>query len=137
MVTRKVASRATDFVLYVAIAAAVFGAIWFYAGYQARNGLAPGLPLNWLGFAGMTLIVFGDAVRSTRRASRTSRFWLLLGAALATQVGVGTLILWNAPRMSTLIWAVLISLDGFALATFLRVFLGGPPNQVAGGPTMR
>jgi hypothetical protein len=137
MVTRKVASRARDFVLYLAIAAAVFAAIWLSAGYQARNGLEPGLPLNWLGFAAMTLIVFGDAVRSTRHASRTSRFWLLLAAALATQVGVGTLILRNAPRMSTLIWAVLIPLDGFTLAKFLRVFLGGPPNQVAGGPTMR
>jgi hypothetical protein len=112
-------------------------ATWLYGAYQARNNLEPGLPLNWLGFAAMTLLVFGDAVRRMRRAWRTARLWLLLAAALGIQVGVGTLILWNAPQVSTMVWAALIPFDAFALAGFVHVFLGRPPNQIAGGPTMR
>ena len=137
MATRKGANRVRDFALYVAISLAVVVAAWLYGVYQATHELEPGLPLNWLGFTAMTILVFADAVRSTRRAWRTQRLWLVLGAALATQVGVGVLVLWNAPQMSTMVWAVLIPLDAFALGGFLHLFLGGPPNQIAGGPTMR
>ena len=126
MATRKSAAR--DFLLYVVIGLAMVAATWLYAGYQARNRLEPGLPLNWLGFAAMTALVFGDAIRTTRRASRKGRFWLLLVAAFAIQVGIAALALWNAPRMSTMVWAVFIPLDAFALGAFLQCFLRSTPD---------
>jgi hypothetical protein len=127
MAKRRVANRVRDFALYVSLGVARVAAAWLDGAYQARNDLEPGLPLNWIGFAAPTLLVFGDAVRSMRRAWRTPRLWSLLAAALAIQVVVGTLLLWNAPPMSTMVWALLIPLDAFALTGFLHVFLGNGP----------
>ena len=108
MVKRKAGDRLRDFLLYVAISLSLVAAIILFAAHQAKTGQAAGLPLNWLGFAAMTALVFGDAIRITRRQWRQRRFWLLLGVAFLVQVSVGAALLWNAPRMSTLVWVVLI-----------------------------
>jgi len=134
---RKPGSRLRDFLLYVAISLGVVAAIILFAAHQAKTGQSAGLPLNWLGFAAMTALVFGDAIRITRRAWTQPRFWLLLGLAFIVQVTVGTLLLWNAPRMSTLVWAFFIPLDYAALGGYLSLFVkaGRSPDRVPGGPT--
>jgi len=47
-----------------AIAVLIVTSVWMFAMHQARTGGSPNLPLKWLGFAGMTAIVFGYAIRA-------------------------------------------------------------------------
>lgn len=59
--------RIKEWLLYVAIAVLIVVSVWMFALHQARTGGSPNLALKWLGFAGMTAIVFGYAIRASRR----------------------------------------------------------------------
>jgi hypothetical protein len=82
----------------VAIAVLIVAAAWMFAMHQARTGGSPNLPLKWLGFAGMTAIVFGNAIRACRRLWGKQRFWLFLGLFFAVHSGLGVLVLLGAGR---------------------------------------
>ena len=122
--TCRVGSRIRDFVIYLAIAVAVYAAIVIFA-FNTRHPITD-LEFNWMGLAGVTAIVFGETIRTSRRLWRNARFWYVVAAALIVQFGLGTAVLWRAPRLSTLVWGCIIFPANFAalqacIAHFTRV----------------
>ena len=112
MGSHKSARRFRDFVIYIGIGVALVAVVMAFASYEARSGRATTpFELNGIGLAGTTAVVFGEIIRTNRRSWRKARFWCVLGAALVAQLGVGTLFLWDAPRLSTLIWGIVLPLD--------------------------
>src|SRR5712664_517629 len=86
-------NRLTDFLVYSAIALTLVLVALAFAIHQANTGGSPQLPLKWLGFLGMSLIVFGYAIFRHRPEWHRLKFWglLLLFAVPHFGLGLGTL----------------------------------------------
>ena len=112
-----------DWLLSVAIGVRIMALVWMFAMHQARIGASPNLPLKWLGFAGMTAIIFGYAIRACRRLWGGQRLWLFLGLFFAVHSGLGVLILMRIPTVPLLIYAVLTGPEYLLLAAYLNFFL--------------
>jgi hypothetical protein len=138
---RRAAARAKDFILYIAIAVTVFTVLIAFAFYTAKTGRPiTAFELNWIALAGTTVLGFGETIRISRRLWRARRFWYVVAAGLFVQLGLGTVILWDAPRISTLIWGCLVFPATFAalqagIARFTRDRASHATEH--GGPTMR
>jgi hypothetical protein len=115
--------RLRDLLMYVGIAVGIYGSIVAFAAYQVRTNQSPGLPLKWLGFAAITALVFGDAIRVNRSSQRRARFWLLLGGLLSLQCAVGITLLLSVARVPTLVWLLFLPLDYVAVGTCLKRLL--------------
>ncbi len=115
--------RIRDGLLYVAIAVLIVIAVWMFAVHQARTGGSPNLPLKWLGFAGMTGIVFGYAIRACRQSWGKQKFWALLGLFFAVHSVLGVLVLLRVPVVPLLLYAVLTGPEYLLLAAYLGYFL--------------
>jgi hypothetical protein len=118
--------RIKDWLLYVAIAVLIVISVWMFAMHQARTGGSPNLPLKWLGFAGMTAIVFGNAIRACRRSWWKQKFWVLLGLFFAVHSSLGALVLTRVPTVPLLLYAVLTGPEYILLAAYLGFFLDSP-----------
>ena len=112
-----------DWLLYVVIAVLIVISVWMFAVHQARTGGSPNLPLKWLGFAGMTAIVFGYAIRAGRRSWGRQRFWLFLSFFFAVHSGLGVLVLERISVVPLLLYAVLTGPEYVLLAAYLGFFL--------------
>lgn len=112
-----------DWLLYVAIAVLIVISVWMFAMHQARTGGSPNLPLKWLGFAGMTAIVFGYAIRAGRQSWRKQKFWALLGLFFAAHSGLGVFVLLRVPVVPLVLYAVLTGIEYVVLAAYLGFFL--------------
>jgi hypothetical protein len=121
MVRRNRLGRVRDFLLYVVVGLGMVAAVVLLAVFTR---IVPDSLFKWLGFAAMTALVFGDTIRTSRRWWGQPRFWLLLGAFLGAQCGLGTLILWTVTKVPTILWAFLIPLDYVALNAYLGFFFG-------------
>ncbi len=115
--------RIKDWLLYVAIAVLIVVSIWMFAMHQARSGGSPNLALKWLGFAGMTVIVFGYSIRACRRLWGKQRFWLFLGAFFVVHSGLGMFVLLRVSTVPLVLYAVLIAIEYAVLAAYLGYFL--------------
>jgi hypothetical protein len=115
--------RIKDWVLYVAIAVLIVISVWMFAVHQAKTDGSPNLPLKWLGFAGMTAIVFGYAIRACRQAWRKEKFWLFLGIFFAVHCALGVLALLTVPTIPLVLYAVLTGPEYVLLAAYLGFFL--------------
>jgi hypothetical protein len=111
-----------DMLLYVLIGILVVASAWVFAVHEANTGGSPNLPLKWLGFGGMTAVVFGYAIRAGRREWRKRRFWLLLGAFGAVHLGLGVFVVTRAPVVPLLVYAVLTGPEYVLLAAYLEFF---------------
>jgi Na+/melibiose symporter-like transporter len=123
MPRRTRSGRIKDWLLYVAIAVLIVISIWMFAMHQARTSGSPNLPLKWLGFGGMTAIVFGHAIRACRRLWGKQRFWLFLGLFFAVHSGLGVLVLLRVPVVPLLLYAVLTGPEYLLSAAYLGYFL--------------
>ena len=131
-------SRIRDFGVYVAIAIAVYVAIVLFA-FNTTQPISD-FEFNWIGLAGVTVVVFGETIRTSRRLWREARFWYVIATALIAQLGLGTAGLWRAPRLSTVIWGCVIFPASFAaLQVCIGHFTRARPvvSAVQRGPTMR
>jgi Na+/melibiose symporter-like transporter len=115
--------RIKDWLLYVAIAVLIVISVWMFAMHQARTGGSPNLPLKWLGFAGMTAIVFGYAIRASPRSWGKQKFWVLLGLFFAVHSGLGVFVLLRVPTAPLVLYAVLTGIEYVFLASYLGFFL--------------
>jgi hypothetical protein len=117
--------RIKDWLLYVAIAILIAASAWMFAMHQARTGGSPNLPLKWLGFAGITAIVFGNAIRSCgrRRLWRRRKFWVLLGLFFAVHCVLGVVLLMRVATAPWVLYAVLAGPEYVVLAMYLGHFL--------------
>ena len=108
-----------DLLLYTAIAVLIVAAIWGFAVHQAKTGGSPTLPLKWLGFAGMTAIVFGNAIRACRRLWGRQKFWVLLGLFFAVHSTLGVFVLMSVPTVPLVLYGVLTGIEYVVLAAYL------------------
>jgi hypothetical protein len=115
--------RIKDWLIYVAIAVRIVASIWMFEMHQVKTGGSPNLPLKWLGFAGMTAVVFGYAIRACRRSWGKRRFWVLLGIFFVVHAGLGVSILMRVPTAPLLFYAVLTGPEYLLLAAYLGFFL--------------
>ncbi|HVH88328.1 MAG TPA: hypothetical protein VM912_16530 [Terriglobales bacterium] len=115
--------RIREWLLYVAIAVLIVVSVWMFALHQARTGGSPNLALKWLGFAGMTAIVFGCAIRASRRIWGKQTFWRLLALFFAVHSGLGVFLLLRVPTVPLVLYAVLTAIEYAALAAYLSYFL--------------
>lgn len=113
-------NRIRDFVVYTLVGV---GAVAAVAGVALFTAMRLDQAFKWLGFAVMTAIVFGGAIHMNRRWWRIPRFWLLLSSFLAVQSALGAAILSAVTKVYTIVWAVLIPLDYFALGAYLAFCL--------------
>jgi hypothetical protein len=117
-------ARIRDWLLYVAIAALLVIATWIFAAHQAGTGGSARLPLKWLGFAGMTGVVFGYAIKAGLRPQARRKFWVLLGLLFAVHCGVGVVVLLRVDVVPLLLYAVLGPIEYLALGACISSFLG-------------
>lgn len=115
--------RIRDWLLYVAIAVLIVISLFMFAIYQARAGRPANLPVKWLGFASMTAIVFGYAIRVCRQLWREPKFWVFLGLFFAVHSGLGVLFLMKTARVPLLVYAMLTGPEYQLLAMYLDFFL--------------
>jgi hypothetical protein len=94
-----------------------------FALYQARRGGSPNLPLKWLGFAGMTAIVFGYALRACRRQWRKQRFWLFLGLFFGCHTALGVFVLFRLSTMPLVLYGAFTPIEYAFLTAYLGYFL--------------
>ena len=120
--------RVRDLLLYVAIALSLVGLTFAYAVYLFKTGGSPELPLKWMGFAGMTAVVFGYAIKACRRLWGTLKFWALLGLFFAVHSGLGVLVLMNVPTVPLVFYALLTAPEYVVLARCLGFFLDPTPD---------
>jgi hypothetical protein len=117
--------RIRDWLLYVAIALLIVISVWMFAVHQARTGGSPNLPLKWLGFAGMSAIVFGYAIRACRQSWGKQKFWKLLGLFFAVHSGLGVFVLLRVPVVPLVLYALLTGIEYVILAAYLGFLLDG------------
>jgi hypothetical protein len=98
------------------IAIVVFVSLGALAFYQADTGRAPGLPLKWMGFAAITAVVFGYAIRENPNLWGKSRFWFALSGLFVGHLALGFLVLLNLEDLPLLLLAPLIALESGAVA---------------------
>jgi len=115
--------RIKEWLLYMAFAVLIVISVWMFAMHQARTGGSPNLPLKWLGFAGMTAIVFGYAIRACRGSWGNQKFWVLLGLFFAVHSGLGVFVLLRVPTVALVLYAVLTGIEYVVLAACLGFFL--------------
>ncbi len=115
--------RLRDYVVYVAIGIAWLAILAAFAFHRADTGrsLSP-FDLNALAFLSTTAIVFGTVVFAGRRAWRRRRFWSAIGVALVLQVGLGMLLLWQAPKLPALAWGILFPVNCAAVEMWIIQF---------------
>jgi len=101
--------RVRDFLLYVAIVIAIVVLAFAYAFHLAKTAGSQYSTLKWLGFAGITAIVFGNAIRSCRRQRlwRRRKFWVLLGLFFAVHCVLGVVLLMRVATAPWVLYAVL------------------------------
>ncbi len=115
--------RVRDWLLYVVIAVLILAAAGAFGVYQAMSGGSPDLPLKWLGFVGMTAIVFGYAIHACRRSWRTHKFWLLLTTFFIVYSGLGVFVLTRVTSVPLILYGILTGIEYLLLAAYLGVFL--------------
>lgn len=135
MIKRRLLATLRDYVLYVAVAVALLVLLWLWVNYRVKMHQVPRLPVNWFGFAGMTALVFGDAIRLGRPHWRQLRFWVLLAVFFAVQFGLALAVFSVVDVVPTLFWGFLIPLDYLVLGAYLATFL--QPRYRANGPLRR
>ena len=122
------ARRLLDWVLYVAIAITLVVGLLLYAAHQAKTGGSRKLPLKWLGFAGMTAVIFGQAVKAGLQTRGGQKFWLLLGAFFGVHTVVGIALLMRIETVPLLLYAILATPEYMILLYFLDYFLASDPR---------
>jgi hypothetical protein len=140
VVKRAFGDRLYDLLLYVTIGVLCVAITFTVAFYGTKKG-EPTSPvlLNWLGLGGVMTIVYVQAICEHRKLWKSMRFWSGLTLAVFVEIGMGTLALWSAPRLSVWLWGGFYPVNAVAVEEFLNRWLATRPAHGAlrGGPTMR
>lgn len=115
--------KVSDWLFYVVIGVFVVAVVGVVAVRDADAGRSQGLPLKWLGFAAVTGIVFGYAIRAGRRSWRTRRFWFLIAVFFGAHLAVGVFVLARVDRVALSFYALLTGVEYAGLTAYLGLFL--------------
>ena len=127
-ITADRARRLLDWILYAATAIVLVVALLLWALHQAKTGGSTRLPLKWLGFAGLTGLVFGYAIKAGLRTRSGLKFWVLLGGFFAVHAAVGVFTLLRVDTVPLLLYALLTVPEYMVLLYFLDYFLASDPR---------
>jgi hypothetical protein len=124
MATRRATSgRVRDLMLYCVISLLIVAFALLFAFHQAKTGGSPYLPLKWIGFVGMSAIVFGYTIRNNRANWAKSKFWGLLVFFAVLHSILGLVILLQTPVVPMLFYGIATGIEYFVLALYLAYFL--------------
>lgn len=112
-----------DFLLYTAIGLAIVLAAVLFALHQVKIHGSPDLPLKWMGFAGMSAIVFGYAIRTNRASWRKPRFWRLLAAFSLVHFSLGFAVLSRIAAVPLIVYGALTGMEYLVLSIYIAFFL--------------
>jgi hypothetical protein len=115
--------RTKDFLLYTAIAILILVAASTFGFHQGKTGGSAELPLKWMGFAGMTAIVFGYGLRACRREWRVAKFWLFFGLFFVLHALLGTIVLLRVTLIPLVTFGALTGIEYVILAKYLEYFM--------------
>jgi len=120
---RTMRMRLKDLLLYCSIGVLV-AAVAILAGiYRARTGATSEMSGKWLGFAIMTTLVFGYAIRDYRSSWSAPKFWALVVLFSLPHFIAGFFVVSNLARLGLIHFAVVTPVEYFVLDAFLRRFL--------------
>jgi hypothetical protein len=117
------AGRVRDFLLYIAIAVAITASVVIHGFRQSKAGGSADLPMKWIGFAGMTAIVFGYCLKACRAKWRMPRLWLFLILFFAAHSIAGILVLAKTPVMPLVWFAIFTGPEYLFLVKYLDYFV--------------
>jgi hypothetical protein len=120
---KPISKRRHDLLLYIVVAISLVASIAIFALHQARTGGSPDLPLKWLGFAAMSAIVFGYAIRNNRSNWTKSKFWGLLAFFAVLHSSFAFVILSQTPVVPMLFYGIATGIEYFVLSLYLSYFL--------------
>jgi hypothetical protein len=120
---KPISERRRDLLLYLAIAISLVASVGIFALYQAKTGGSPDLPLKWLGFAAMSAIVFGYAIRNNRSNWTKSKFWGLLVFFAVLHFVLGFVILLRTPVVPMVFYGIATGIEYFVLALYFAYLL--------------
>ena len=116
-------SRVRDWLLYVAIAVLIVGLAVAYGAYQGLTGRHTDLPLKWLGFIAISALLFGYAIKASRRFWRTRKFWVILALFFVVHAGLGVFALTRVDKVPLILYPILGQIEYVLLALYLGYFL--------------
>jgi hypothetical protein len=116
------AKRIRDFVIYIVIGLAVgLGTVWYAFHFKTHNTEAL---VKWIGFSGITAILFGYAIHAHRNFLRSAGFWMVMSLLLAVHL-VGFIFVLRRTQRWPLLWFVFIyPIENFAILWVLSVSSG-------------
>jgi hypothetical protein len=115
--------RKWDFLAYFAIALVIVASALLYGAHQGRTGGSSELPLKWLGFAGLTAIVFGYATRTGLETKAGPKFWVLLAAVFVVRTAIWVLVLAQVEEVPLVVYALAGGPEYMLLLNVLGAFL--------------
>jgi hypothetical protein len=122
--------RVIDLLLYVLIAIVVIGSVFAYAVYQAKAGHHHArLPLKWMAFAGLTLVVFGYTLQGYRGFWGRRLFWVVLCVSLLVHLGLGLVLIRQFDTIPLVLFAMAGSIETVLLENSISAALRRWPGD--------
>ena len=118
--------RIRDLLFYVLIGVALALVIILLGVYQAKAGQKPQALLKWIGFAGMTFLVFLWLIRAQRAQWTNYKFWRHLVFLALIHLACGMAIVSRLTSASLFPFALATALEWYALSAYFARFL--PPE---------
>jgi hypothetical protein len=120
---RTMVEKIKQLLLYCIIGVAVSAAAISLGILQAKAGSSAGLPIKWLGFAIMTALVFGNAIRYSKSRWTRPKFWGLLALFLFLHLAVGLAALWRLTQVGLIQFFLATVIEISVLSAYLGRFL--------------
>jgi hypothetical protein len=115
--------RLRDLLAYSAIGSSLAALAILIGVHLAKTGQKPENLIKWIGFAVMTLLVFGWAIRAFRSFWTNAKFWRLMVLFVMIHVALGVLLLLRTTIVSLLPFMVVTPLEYILLSACLLRFL--------------
>lgn len=119
---RATRARLRDLVLYVLIGVLAVLGTGLYVLHQAKTHGSPNLPLKWMGFGAMSILVFGYAIRANRANWGKSEFWGPLAVFAFVHFALGLTLVSRLATLPMILLGPLFLAEYLALAIFLAYF---------------
>jgi hypothetical protein len=114
-----------DLLVYCAIGVLVASVAIFLGVHSARVGEPVSLADKWVGFALMTVAVFGYSIKRFKADLHQARYWFGLSALAIAHCGIGVVALSRLPSMPLINFAVGAVFEYFAVSACMEWFLNG------------
>jgi hypothetical protein len=115
--------RLRDLLLYCVIGALIAITAILVGVHRAKTGQSADGSVKWIGFAIMTALVFGNAVRYSKRFWCLSRFWGALLLFSILHLVLGFIIVSRITKVGLIQFAAATLIEYFVLDSYLGLFI--------------